>query len=152
MIITKPKLFILIILQNISSFHPIQYYLNENACKIWNIVYNVILFLILLCLYFLSVKLYNYNNFLNSLLSFIGEFCFVSMVFEMILFFSSTKFDNPKEIIFYTIVKIIASICLYFCLNRIYKKIMMETINTRMFYKNPYNYPFDSNMITSILF
>ena len=29
---------------------------------------------------------------------------------------------------------------------------MMKTIYKRLFYNNPYNYPFDINLITSILF
>ena len=152
MIIPKSKLFILIIFQNISVLHPLQCYLNNNNNRIWCIVYIILFLLMLLCLYYISFNKYNYDNILNSLLSFIGEFCFVSIVIEIILFFFSIKHNNFKEIILYTIVKIIASLCLFICLKKIYQKIMLKIINKRLFYNNPYNYPFDNNIIISVLF
>ena len=150
--IPKLKLFFLIVLQNFSSLHPLQYYLNENINRIWCIVYFIIFVLILLWLYFISLKLYNYDNILNSILSFIGEFCFVSIIIEIILFSFIIKHDNIKELIIYVIVKILASICLFFFLKKIYQKIMMKRINKRLFYNNPYNCPFDIDLINSILF
>ena len=150
--VTKSKLLILISLQNIGVLHPLQYYLNKSASRIWCIVYIAIFFLILLWIYFISFRKYNYDNVLNSVLSFIGSFCFVSIVIEMILFFFSIKYQHPKEILLYSIVKIIASICLFICLKKIYQTIMMKILKKRLFYNNPYNYPFDNNMITSILF
>ena len=150
--IPKLKLFFLIVLQNFSSLYPLQYYLNENINRIWCIVYFIIFVLILLWLYFISLKLYNYDNILNSILSFIGEFCFVSIIIEIILFSFIIKHDNIKELIIYVIVKILASICLFFFLKKIYQKIMMKRINKRLFYNNPYNCPFDIDLINSILF
>ena len=150
--IPKLKLFILIIFQNFSLFHPLQYYLHEDINKIWRLIYSIIIFLLLLWVYFISFKLYNYDNILNSLLSFIGEFCFVSIFIEMILFLFSIKNEKSKELILYIISKIIISISLFFFLNKIYQKIMIKIINKRLFYKNPYNYPFDNNLIISILF
>jgi hypothetical protein len=150
--IPKAKLIILIIFQNICVLHPLQFYLNKKANRIWCISYIIIIFLFLLWLYFISFKKYNYDNFLNSLLSFIGDFCFVSIVIEMILFLFSIKHKNSIEIILYSTVKIMANICLFICLKKIYLIIMMKTINKRLFYNNPYNYPFDINMIRSVLF
>ena len=146
------KLFILLLLQNFGLFHPLQCYLNENTNRIWCIVYLIVFFIVLLFLYFISFKIFNFDNILNSILSFIGQFCFVSIVIEIILYIISIKYHNPKELILYFIVKLLVTVCLYIFLKTTNHKIMMKIINKRLFYNNPYNYPFDLNLITSILF
>ena len=137
--IQKAKLIILIIFQNIYVLRPLQFYLNKKAKRIQCIFYIIIIFLFLLWIYFISFKKYNYDNFLNSLLSFIGDFYFVSIIIEMILFLFSIKHKNSIRIIIYSTVKIIANICLFICLKKLYQIIMMKTINERLFYNNnPY--------------
>ena len=51
--IPKMKFFILILFQNFGLFHPLQCYLDENTNRIWCIIYIILFFLILLCLYFI---------------------------------------------------------------------------------------------------
>ena len=150
--ISNSKLIILIAFQNFSLLHPIQFYLNDNTNRIWCILYSTIIILVLLWLYFISFKSFDYDNILNSLLSFIGEFCFVSIVIEILLFLFSMEYNNYKELLLYTIAKIIISLCLFICLRKIYLKKMMKIIHKRLFYNNPYNYPFDVNLINSVLF
>ena len=146
------KMYILIIIQNFSLIHPVQCYLDEKINRIWCIVYIVVFFLVLIWIYFIPIKLYNFNNIINSLLSFIGEFCFVSIVIEFILFICLIKHDNSKELIYYSISKLIITVCLFFCLRKIYQKIMLKILKKRLFYNNPYNHPFDINMLNSVLF
>ena len=100
-LIPSTKLYIFIIFQNFILFHPIQYYLKYDINRIWSIIYSVISLLLLLYTYFINVKLYDYDNFFNSLLSFIGEFCFISIIIEIILYFFSIKHTNNKEIIIF---------------------------------------------------
>ena len=150
--IPSSKLYILIILQNFSMIHPVECYLNEKINRVWCIVYIVLFFLTLIWLYFIPIKLYNFDNIVNSLLSFIGEFCFVSIVIEFILFIFSIRHENSKELIYYVISKLIIAICLYFCLRKIYQKLMLKTLKKRLFYNNPYNHPFDTNLTNSVLF
>jgi hypothetical protein len=127
------KIYILMIVQNFSLIHPIQCYLDEKVNKVWCIVYIVVFFLIIIWLYFITIKLYNFNNIINSLLSFIGEYCFVSIVIEFLLFILSIKHDNSKELIYYFISKLIITICLFFCLKKIYEKIMLKILKKRLF-------------------
>ena len=146
------KLYVLIIFQNFILIHPFEYYLMNDIKRIWCIIYSIIFFLLLLYAYFINIKLYNYDNFINSLLSFIGEFCFISIIIEIILYFFSINHNNKREILIFFLIKIIISLCLFFSLNLIYQKIMMKKIKKRLFYNNPCNTPFDSNMTNSILY
>ena len=150
--IPSSKIYILMVVQNFSLIHPVQCYLDEKINRVWCIIYIVVFFLILIWLYFIPIKLYNFNNTINSLLSFIGEFCFVSIIIEFLLFIFSIRHDNSKELIYYLISKLIITICLFFCLRKIYQKIMMKILKKRLFYNNPYNHPFDVSMVNSVLF
>ena len=150
--IPSSKRYLLIFIQNFSLIHPMQCYFSDDINRIWCIVYIVIFFLILIWAYFITIKLYNYDNLFNSLLSFIGEFCFVSVIIEIILYFLSIKHDKSKELICFIITKFIITICLFFGLKKIYQKLMLKILNKRLFYNNPYNHPFDINMINSFLF
>ena len=120
------KLYILIFFQNIGLLHPIQCYLNQKAFKIWSIVYNILILLIILWIYFICIKLYNYNNIINSLISLIGEFCFISLIMEFILFFFSIKFENNVELIFFICIKLLLTVSLHFCLQIIYEILMIK--------------------------
>ena len=150
--IPSSKLYILIILQNSSLFHPLQYYLSEKIKNIWCIVYTIIILLILLWLYLIPIKSYNYDNIINSILSFIGEFCFISIFIEILLYIFVINVEVSSEVIYFLIIKIGITICLFFSLKKIYLKLMMKIINKRIFYNNPYILPFDINMINSVLF
>ena len=150
--IPSSKLYIFILLQNFSLLHPLQCYFSERINNIWCVIYIIILFLLLLWLYLIQIKSYNYDNIINSILSFIGEFCFISIIIEMILHFFSIRIESRRELIYFLFVKIGVSICLFFCLKKIYQKLMIKTIRKRIFYNNPYNHPFDIHLINSILF
>ena len=150
--IPSSKLYILILFQNFCLFHPIQCYLGEKANKIWCIIYNTLIILILIWTYFITVKLYNYYNIVNIILSFIGEFGFISIIVEYIFYFLSIKHENNRELLFFILIKLLINTCLFFSLDFIYKKIMIKKIKKRIFNSNPNNIPFDNNLINSVLF
>ena len=146
------KIYILIIIQNFSLVHPLQCYLRDKTIKFWCIIFNIIPFILLLWLYLISYKLYNYNNIFNSILSFIGEFSFTSIIIEFLLYIFSFNQENYKQLLYIVFIKIIISICIFFGLNKSYGKIMIRKIRKRLFYSNPYSLPFNNNLITSILY
>ena len=148
----KSKLILFIILQNFEIIHPIQFYLDQRIIKIWCIILNILLLLLFIYLYLISLRLFNYDNICNSIISFIGEFCFISVIIEFILFFFSIKQNNNRLLFYFTLLKIIFTICLYFFLKKIYIKLLTKITRKRLFYNNPASIPFDNNLITSILF
>lgn len=81
----KSKLILFIFFQNFSMIHPIQIYLDKQANKIWCIIFNIFCLLLFIYLYLISLKKYNYDNICNSIISFIGEFCFISIIIEFII-------------------------------------------------------------------
>ena len=148
---TSSKIIILIILQNFSLFHPLRYYFEEKISKILCIVYFSIIALFLICVYFIEINTYNMDNLINSIISFIGEFCFVSVLIETLIYGLDIKCHTFKEIFFFILIKLIMSLCLYFGLKKIYFKIMMKLIKKKIF-NNPYNNQFDKELNDSILF
>ena len=91
------------------------------------------------------------DNLINSLVSFIGEFCFVSIIIEIIIYALDIRDLNTRELLFFMLIKLIFSFCLFFGLNKIYDKIMMNIIKKKIF-NNPYNSQFDKELNDSILF
>ena len=83
----KSKLILFIIFQNFGLTHPIQFYLEKKVIKIWCIIFNILCLLLFIYLYLITLQLFNYDNICNSIISFIGEFCFISIIIEFILFF-----------------------------------------------------------------
>ena len=152
MLIPTSKFYILVIFQNFGFIHPLQIYLKADIHRIWCILQAVIILLILLWNYFLSVKLYNFDNNINSILSFIGEFCFISIIVEIILFLLSINHHNFGQVIYFILIKLMVSLCLFFFLKTLYQKIMIKIIRISLFYNNPSNRSFDTHMTNSILF
>ena len=146
------KFYILIIVQNLSLIHPIKCHLSEQFSKIFCIIYAIIALLILLWLFLITIKKYNYDNLLNSLLSFIGEFSFVSIIVEIILFLFSIRHESKIELIYFFICKLGINICLFYSLKKMYQKSMLKIVHKRLFYNNPYKHPFDNDMKNSVFF
>ena len=149
---SQPKFYILIVIQNFSLVHPLQCYIGGKSTKFWYITFNIIPFILLLWLYLISYKLYNYNNIINSILSFIGEYCFISIIIEFIFYIFSINQKNYKELLYVFFIKILVSICIFYCLNMAYRKLMIKKIKKRLFYNNPHSLPFNKDLIISILF
>ena len=146
------KFYTLIIIQNLSLIHPIKCYLSGQFNKIFCIIYAIIALLILLWLFLITLKTYNYDNLLNSLLSFIGEFSFVSIIVEIILFLFSIRHESKIELIYFFICKLGINICLFYSLKKVYQKLMLKIVHKRLFYNNPYKHPFDNDMKNSVFF
>ena len=150
--IPSSKIYILIIFQNFGMIHPLQFYLEEKNNKLWSIIYILAIFLLLLWVYLITIKIYNYDNCFNLLISFIGEFSFSSVIIEFFLFIFSIRYENYKELICFTFIKLLLNISLYYFINKIYQKIMMKKIKKRLFKNNSNNLTFDKSICTSIHF
>ena len=148
---TFSKIILLMILQNFSLIHPLKYYFKDKINKILCLVYFGIILLFLISAYLIEINTYNIDNLINSIISFIGEFCFVSVLIEILIYALDIKCYSFKEIFFFTLIKVILSFCLFFALKKIYYKIMMKLIRKKIF-NNPYNNQFDKELNDSILF
>ena len=145
------KIIILTIFQNFILIHPLQGYLNKKIHKILSIVFFIVIAAFLLLAYFIQINSYNLNNLINSLVSFIGEFCFVSIIIETIIYALDIRYRTNKELICFIFVKLLFSSCLHFCLDKMHYRLMLKMIKKKIF-NNPYNNQFDKEMNDSILF
>ena len=145
------KLIFLIIFQNLSLIHPLECYLENKINRIWCIVYSILIIILLISLYFSQINTYNYDNIINSIISFIGEFSFVSVLIEALIYVLDISYHTTKELLFFFLIKLIFSFCLFIGLNKLYHKIMMKMIKKKIF-NNPYNNQFDKELNDSILF
>ena len=148
---TVSKLIIFQIFQNFSLIHPLHCYFSEEVNNIWSTVYFIIIGILLISLYFIEINTYWLNNVINSTISIIGEFCFVSIIIETIIYALNIKYSSIRELLFFVFVKLLFSLCLYFGLNKIYDKIMIKVIKKKIF-NNPYNNQFDNELNDSILY
>ena len=127
------KLVLLIILRNFSLLHPMPLYLSNNTLRFWNLIFNSSMIILFILIYISSRKLFNYENLLNNILSFIGEFCFISLIIEVIIYILSPKNIDFKYIIFSFFIKLLIAQNLHSCLNKIYENKMMKKIKKELF-------------------
>ena len=153
--IRKLKLYILIFFQNMSIFQPLTIYLKNNEnniAKVINIVIDIIIIFLFVLAYFISFKSFNYNNMLNKILSFIGEFAFTSMIIEIVLYSISINQNSFKKLIYIILGKLLVTICLDFLLEKIYKKIMLREIKKKLFLNNSSNFSFNKSLVNNLLY
>lgn len=150
--IPKLKLYILILFQNLSAFKQLPMLLTNNQLKIWNLTFNIIIIILFILISIISLKSFNFNNWLNLILSFLGQFCFVSLVIEILLYIFSINYKNIKQLILFTLLKIIVTLCLQYLLEIIYEKIMIREIKKGLFLKDSNNYSYDKNISSYILY
>ena len=146
------KLYILFLFQNLSAFKQLPTLLTDNQLKIWNLTFNIIIIILFILISVLSLKSFNFNNWLNFILSFLGQFCFVSKVIEILLYIFSINYKNIKQLILFTLLKIIVTSCLQYLLEIIYEKIMIREIKKGLFLKDSNNYSYDKNISSYILY
>ena len=150
--IPKIKYFILNVFENFSLLQPLPLLLNKAQLKIWNISFSSVSIVLLILIYIISFKSFNYTTILNQSLSFIGEFCFTSLIIEIFLYILSSNYNNSKQLISFTIIKFIITICLFYGLDIIYNEIMIREIKKGLFLKESNNYTYDKNISNYILY
>ena len=148
----KSKIVILIILQNFSIFLPIPILLNGYPLELWSLIFSVFIISIFICLYCLTRNIYHYNNFIINTLSFIGEFSFISIIIEILLYSTSLTPKNYFDLISFTIIKIIVALCAHYLLEKIYFKKMFQIVENKVFSISIQNLNFDKEIIEGILF
>ena len=150
--IHNPKLYYFIAFQNISLLQALSYCLGKEASKFWNIGFSFVMIIFMAVIYLIHVKVFNYNNIINNIISFIGNFCFSSLILELVLYFLSLTYKNNAQLFAFTFIKIIMSFCLYFILGDIYGKLMIREVKRELFNKDVNNFVFDNNLLNYILY
>ena len=153
--IPKIKFYILIFFQNISIFQPLTIYLKNkgnNISKIINISIDIVIIFLFILAYFISLKSFNYNNILNKILSFIGEFCFSSIILEMILYALLVNQNSSKKLVLLILIKLLLAVCLDYIFEIIYSNLMLRDTKKKLFINSLSNYSFNKNLVNNLLF
>ena len=146
------KFYYYIIFENLSLLHPLPYCIRGEAARIWNISFSAFIIIIFAAIYFMYLKSFNYHNIINNIISFFGNFCFISLIVELILYFSDLTYINNKQLIFFTLVKLLIAFCLYFILDDVYGKLMIREVKRELFNKDATNFSFDNELMEYILY
>ena len=148
----KIKFYYYIFFQNLSLIQAIPYCLSGNATKIWNISFSLFIIILTSLIYLIYAKSFNYKNIINNIISFFGNFCFSSLLLELILYLASMTYKNYKQLVAFTFIKLIMSVCLYNILDDIYGKLMIRQVKRELFNKDANNFSFDHELMEYILY
>ena len=146
------KYYTLFIFENISLIQSLPLCLKTNFLKIWYIIFDSTILILLILICALSLKSYNYNNIINKILSFIGELCFSSLFIEIIIYISSLRYIYITQFINFIVIKILIAICLHYFLYKMYKKIMLNRVKNGLFITNSINYSSNKSIVNMILY
>ena len=131
-------IFIFVFLQNLVIVIPLERYLKKRNKMIIKIIVSIIILLIVFILFFSKKKEYNYSNFINSFINIILLFCFFSIVFDLIIFFSQYKLSNRLNEIIYILITLIFSYVIYL-LYETQKKIYFKTKISELLFQEKNN-------------
>jgi len=146
------KFYTLFIFENMSLIQSLPLCLKIKFLKIWYIIYDSSTFILLFLICVLSLKSYNYNNIINKILSFIGEFCFSSLLVEILIYISSLRYIYFTQFFNFIVIKILIAICLHYFLYKIYKKVMLNRVKNGLFITNSINYSSNKSIVNMILY
>ena len=146
------KFYYYILFQNLSLIQAIPYCLGGNATKIWNISISLFIIFLTSIIYLIYLKEFSYNNIINNIISFFGNFCFSSLLLELILYLTSMTYKNYKQLIAFTLIKLAMAFSLYHILDDAYGKIMIRKVKRELFNKDPNNLSFDHEFMEYILY
>ena len=129
---TKPVLYLILLLQNLSLFQTIGIYINNKTLN--KIIISSVLSFILIILFFLTLHKYNYTTFINILINILTFYCFYSLVFDFLIYILEHIIsDNITEII-YVLVKLLVSFLSYISIrDKVNAKYFFENINEILF-------------------
>ena len=106
------KFWVIFFLQNIIIIECLPLYLENIALKTFRIIILVIVALILVILFFSSLKCFNYMNIINQLVELCGYFCFFTIICESLMNILNYHITTNLKLLFKTLG--ILSISLYF--------------------------------------
>ena len=111
-------IYIYVALQNLVLILNLDNMINRRYKTIFKIIVSIIISLIILQLFFVKKKKYNYHNFINSSINVVLLYCLYSMIIDYFLQLSNTRpypitISNSLNDIIYMLIKIILSYVTY---------------------------------------
>ena len=127
-------IYIFIFLQNFSLFSNIENIVIPK--KYFKIIVSVILLLTILLYFSISLREFNYSNFMNSLINSILLFCIYILIFDLVIHFLKYENMNKKNQIIYFFVIIFLSYITNILLIKIKNLLFISKIIDNLFQDN----------------
>ena len=127
------KFYLIFLMQNLVLLESLEIYLKGNALKIYK--FSIIFFLaaIFISLFFTSLTKFNYPTKLNYFVDILSIFCFFSIVIEAILYLCKYNITKDITLFFFTLIKVIISICFQYISNNLNIKLLLKYAKMELF-------------------
>ncbi len=141
---TNLSLLIIIIFQNIPLIQNIENYLEGNSVEYYKSTLSIVIVLLILLLTRDKLYKYNYTNLINTLIGVLINFCFFSMILDIIFYLSKYEFKNWLNEIIYIVEKLLLSyishLLIIYCSNKHLEKQILNILFREKIAKKKYNF------------
>ena len=127
------QFYLIFFMQNLVILECLELYLSGNALKIYKIVIFLVLVAIFIGLFFTSLTKFNYPTNLNYFVDIMAVFCFFSIVVEAILYLLKYNITKNWTLFFFTIIKVIISICFQYMSNNLNINLLLKYAKIELF-------------------
>ena len=127
------KFYLLFFMQNLVVLQSGELYLTGNALKIYKLIIFIVLASIFIGLFFTSLTKFNYPTKLNYFIDVFANFCFFSIIVEAILYFLNYNIIKNSTLFFFTLIKIIISICFQYMSNNLNINLLLKYAKIELF-------------------
>ena len=129
----RNKIIIICLMQNIIIVECLVLYLTDSLLTVYKTILNILLILFFVGLYLYSHYNFNYNTTTNYFINILSIFCFFSLLFEMLLNIMGYTIESYVTLLFYTIFKIICSLCFDYFSNILYDNKSIKLLQEEIF-------------------
>ena len=133
---SNKRFYLLFFMQNFVVFEAAEIYLSGNPLKIYKLIIFIVLASIFIGLFFSSLTKFNYPTKLNYFIDIMANFCFFSIVIEIILYFLKYNITKNKTLAFFTLIKIIIAICFQYMSNNLNINLLLKYAKIELFKVN----------------
>ena len=127
------KFYLIFLLQNLVIFESFNLYLEGTPLKIFKIIMSIFLIGVFAGVYFTSLLSFNYPTSLNNFVDILSVFSFYSIIIDAILYFMKYEITDHLSLAFFTIIKIIISICFQYITDTININFLLKYAKSELF-------------------
>ena len=127
------KFWVIFLMQNIIMIECVPLYLDLTGLRTFNILIFVLLFLILLALFFSSLRNFNYPTTINKIVELCSYYCFFSIVCQTLMTIFDYNIKSELTLFFITICILIISIYFQYVANIVNINMLLNVAKEELF-------------------
>ena len=130
---SEKKFYLLFFMQNFVILESLNIYLKGTTLKIFDIITTLYFAIFFIGLFFTSLYTFNYPTFINNFVDILAIFCFYSIIVEVALHFMKYNITDNWSLFFFTIIKVLISICFQYMCNTLNINYLLKYAKTELF-------------------